>query len=154
MLIVVLAFLIGVIAGLRALTAPTVVSWAAYLGWINLADTSLSWLGNIVTAIILTILALGEIVNDKRPATPSRLILPQFITRLVTGGFSAGALGLSNGTLFSGLLAGVIGAACGTIGGAKFRAALSKAFGQDLPAALIEDVIAVGGGLLIVSMAH
>ena len=154
MSIVVLAFLIGVIAGLRALTAPTVVSWAAHLGWINLADTPLSWFGNIVTAIILTLLALGEILNDKRPTTPSRLIPMQFGTRVVTGAFSGAALGLSQGSLLAGLLAGAIGAVCGTIGGAKFRAALSKAFGKDLPAALIEDAIAVVGGLLIVSIAH
>jgi uncharacterized membrane protein len=154
MQIVVLAFLIGVIAGLRALTAPTVVAWAAHLGWINLADTPLSWLGNIVTTLILTLLALGEIANDKRPTTPSRLIPMQFGTRVVTGAFAGAALGLSYGSLLVGLLAGAIGAIAGTIGGAKFRAALAKAFGKDLPAALIEDVIAVGGGLLIVSMAR
>ena len=36
MSVYVLAFLIGVIAGLRALTAPAAVSWAARLGWIHL----------------------------------------------------------------------------------------------------------------------
>jgi uncharacterized membrane protein len=154
MSIVVLAFLIGVIAGLRALTAPTVVAWAAHLGWINLADTPLSWLGNIVTTLILTLLALGEIFNDKRPTTPSRLIPPQFITRVVTGAFAGAALGLSHGSLLLGLLAGAIGAVAGTIGGAKFRATLAKAFGRDLPAALTEDAIAVFGGLLIVYMAR
>jgi uncharacterized membrane protein len=154
MSIVVLAFLIGVIAGLRALTAPTVVAWAARLGWINLADTPLSWLGNIVTTLILTLLALGEIYNDKRPTTPSRLIPPQFITRVVTGAFAGAALGLSHGSLLLGLLAGAIGAVAGTIGGAKFRATLAKAFGRDLPAALTEDAIAVFGGLLIVYMAR
>jgi uncharacterized membrane protein len=154
MSIVVLAFLIGVIAGLRALTAPTVVSWAARLGWIDLSQTSLAFLQFTFTPWILTLLALGEIANDKRPTTPSRLVPPQFITRVVTGAFSGAALGLSHGPLLLGLIAGAIGAVCGTIGGAKFRAAIAKAFGKDLPAALIEDAIAVFGGLLIVYMAR
>jgi uncharacterized membrane protein len=154
MLILVLAFLIGVIAGLRALTAPTVVAWAAHLRWITLADTPLAFLGSPITVGILTLLALGEIFNDKRPTTPSRLIPPQFITRIVTGGFAGAALGLSHGALLLGLIAGAIGAVAGTLGGAKFRGLLANAFGKDLPAALIEDVIAVGGGLLIVSLAR
>lgn len=154
MSIVVLAFLIGVIAGLRTFTAPTVVSWAARVGWIDLTQTPLAFLEYTFTPLILTLLALGEIANDKRPTTPSRLVPPQFIARIVTGSFSGAALGLSHGPLLLGLIAGAIGAVCGTIGGAKFRAALAKAFGRDLPAALIEDAIAVFGGLLIVYMAR
>ena len=50
--------LIGIIAGLRAFAAPTAVSWAARLGYLPLAGTHLSWLGSIVTAGILTALAL------------------------------------------------------------------------------------------------
>jgi hypothetical protein len=40
----VLAFLIGVIAGLRSLTAPAVLSWAARLGWLHLENTGLAFL--------------------------------------------------------------------------------------------------------------
>ena len=152
--IVVLAFLIGIIAGLRALTAPTVVAWAAHLRWINLTDTSLSFLGSPITVGILTLLALGEIFNDKRPTTPSRLIPPQFITRVIMGGFAGAALGLSHGALLLGLVAGAVGAVAGTYAGAKCRGLLAKAIGNDLPAALIEDCVAVGGGLLIVSLAR
>jgi uncharacterized membrane protein len=53
--------------------------------------------------------------------------------------------------LLGGLLAGVLGAVAGTFGGYEFRARLARAFGKDLPAALLEDLIAVGGGFLIVS---
>jgi hypothetical protein len=38
-------FSIGIIAGLRSLTAPAVVSWAARLGWLNLSGSWLSFLG-------------------------------------------------------------------------------------------------------------
>lgn len=145
------AFLIGIIAGLRAITAPMVVAWAAGLGWLPLEGTSLGFLTHAVTRYILTLLALGEIVNDKLPATPSRKVPPQFAARVVMGSFSGAAIGLSQHSLVAGLIAGAIGAVAGTYGGAAFRGALAKAFGKDLPAALIEDVIAVGCGLLIVS---
>jgi uncharacterized membrane protein len=154
MTILILALLIGVIAGLRTFTAPTVVSWAAHLGWINLAGTHLAFLASPITVGILTLCAIGEIVNDKRPTTPSRKIPPQFIARVVMGSFAGAALGLSHDSLLGGLIAGAVGAVLGTLGGAAFRGALAKAFGKDLPAALIEDAIAIGGGLFIVSLAR
>jgi uncharacterized membrane protein len=152
MSILVCAFLIGIIAGLRALTAPTLVSWAAGLGWINLDGTPLHFLAHPITRYILTAAAIGEIVNDKLPNTPSRKIPPQFITRIVTGAFSGAALGASRGSLVLGLLAGAVGAVVGTLGGAEVRSRLVKAIGgNDLPIALLEDVIAVFGAYLIVS---
>ncbi|MEX2296933.1 MAG: hypothetical protein WD715_05935 [Dongiaceae bacterium] len=36
--IIAFSFLIGLIAGLRTMTAPAAVSWAAYLGWLPLDD--------------------------------------------------------------------------------------------------------------------
>lgn len=152
MSILVCAFLIGVIAGLRALTAPTLVSWAAGLGWINLEGTPFHFLALPITRYILSAAALGEIVNDKLPNTPSRKIPPQFITRIVMGGFAGAALGASRGSLVLGLLAGAVGAVAGTLGGAEVRSRLVKAIGgNDLPIALLEDVIAVVGAYLIVS---
>ena len=44
-LVLLFALLIGVVAGLRALTAPAVVAWAAMLGWINLDGTWAQWVG-------------------------------------------------------------------------------------------------------------
>ena len=40
----VLAFLIGVIAGLGPLTAPAVLSWAARLGWLHFENSGLAFL--------------------------------------------------------------------------------------------------------------
>jgi len=58
------AFLIGAIAGLRALTAPAVVSWAARLAWLHPEAP--------VTPQIFSALAIDELVNTKLPKTPSR----------------------------------------------------------------------------------
>jgi uncharacterized membrane protein len=91
--ILVYAFLIGVIAGLRALMAPTIVAWGAGLGWFSLAGSSLSFMASPITRYILSFLAFGELVNDKLPKTPSRKVPPQFIIRVITGAFSGAVLG-------------------------------------------------------------
>src|SRR5690349_112107 len=97
MTIYLLALLIGVVAGLRAMTAPALVSWAAYFGWLNLSGTWLAFLGNAWTHWILTILALGELVTDQLPSTPSRTVPVQFGARIVTGALSGAAIGAGSG---------------------------------------------------------
>jgi uncharacterized membrane protein len=152
MSILVFAFLIGIIAGLRTLMAPTLVSWAAGLGWISLDGTPLHFVSYPATRYIFSVLELGELINDKLPKTPSRKTPPQFIARVVMGAFSGAALGASQQSLIGGLIAGAVGAVAGTLGGAAFRTGLAKAIGgKDLPIALIEDIIAILGGLFIVS---
>lgn len=145
-----LALLIGVVAGLRALTAPAAVAWAAYLGGLDLSGTWLAFLGNVWARWILTALALVELVTDQLPSTPSRTVPVQFGTRIVTGALSGAAIGAAGGSWVGGLLAGAVGAALGTLGGRAFRARLAAAFGSDRPAAFIEDAVALGGALLIV----
>jgi uncharacterized membrane protein len=147
---VLLALLIGIVAGLRAFTAPAAISWAAHLGWLHLDGSWLAFLGYRFTPWILSALALFELVGDQLPTTPSRKTPPQFITRLVMGGVSGAAIGISAGSLLAGLGAGVVGAVIGTLGGAALRGRLAAAFGSDRLAALIEDVVAVGGAALIV----
>jgi uncharacterized membrane protein len=138
-----MAFLIGVVAGLRVMTSVAAVSWAARLGWLNLQGTPLGWLGAAVTPWIFTAAALFEFFNDKRPATGSRKSPPQFIARLVFGSLCGAAIGAAHQALAAGLVLGAVGAVVGTLGGYEFRSRTAKAFGRDLPAALIEDVIAV-----------
>jgi len=150
-MITALALLIGVIAGLRAMTAPAAVSWAAALGWFDLSQTPLAFLGYQWTAWIFTLFAVVELVTDQLPSTPSRKVPMQFGARIVMGGLAGGAIGASGGMLAAGIVAGVVGAVIGTYGGAAARGRLAGLFGKDLPAALIEDGIAVGGALLIVS---
>ena len=144
MFIFINAFLIGTASGLRALIGLAAVSWAAHFGILPLSHTWLAFLGYTFTPYILTILAIGELVNDKLPKTPSRLIPPQFITRMVTGALCGLAIGLSGNGVIVGLVAGIIGAVAGTLAGAKTRSLLAKTFGRDLPAALLEDAVALG----------
>ena len=147
----VLAFLIGVVAGLRALTPLAAVSWAARLGRLHLGDTWLAFLAYSATPYIISFLAILELINDKLPKTPSRKAPPQFIARIITGALSGAAFGATGQALIGGLLLGAVGAVVGTLAGSELRARLAKAFGgRDLPAALIEDAIAIIGAILLV----
>ena len=149
--VLVLALVIGIVAGLRAMTAPAAVSWAARLGWLNLAPTSLAFLGYAFTPWIFTALALVELITDQLPSTPSRTVPVQFGTRMLTGGLSGGAIGAAHGQLVLGVVGGVVGAVIGTLGGRAARGRLAASFGRDLPAALIEDAVAIGGAFFIMS---
>jgi uncharacterized membrane protein len=137
------AILIGVVAGMRSMMAPAVTSWAARLGWIHLAGTPLAWMGAAVTPWIFTVLAIAELIADKLPRAGSRKAPGPFIARIVSGALCGAALGASAGMLVVGLLLGAVGAVIGTLGGYEFRARLARAFGRDLPAALLEDLVAL-----------
>lgn len=141
--------LIGIVAGLRAMTAPAAVSWAARLGWLRLAPTGLAFLGYMFTPWILTVMALGELVADQLPTTPSRKLPAPLGARILSGGLCGAAIGAANDALVIGVIAGVIGAVIGTFGGYAFRTRLAAAFGRDRPAALVEDAVAIGGALLM-----
>jgi uncharacterized membrane protein len=147
----VLALLIGVVAGLRAMIAPAAVAWGAYLGWLPLSGTWAGFMGHWIAVAIFTVLALVELVTDQLPSTPSRKVPQQFGARLVSGAFTGAVIGTAGGALIAGLVAGVVGAAIGTYGGAEVRARLAGAFGRDLPAALIEDAVAILLALWVVS---
>lgn len=152
-LVLLLALLIGVIAGLRAFTAPAVMAWAAFLDWINLSGTWASWVGHWATVTVLTIIAVVELVSDQMPQTPSRKTAVQFITRLVTGGFAGAVLGTAWGYPWSSLGMGIIGAVLGTVGGYEARTRLVHATGgRDLPIGVLEDVLAVVGGLAVAAL--
>ncbi|MBZ9793543.1 DUF4126 domain-containing protein [Rhizobium sp. 3T7] len=145
-----LAFLIGMIAGLRAMTAPAAVAWAAALGGFDVSQTPVAFMGYRWTPWVFTLLAVVELITDQLPSTPSRKVPMQFAARLIMGALTGATIGASGGSLVGGLIAGVVGAAVGTFGGAAARGKLAAAFGKDTPAALIEDAVAIIGALIIV----
>lgn len=146
------AFLIGLFAGLRSLTPPAMVGLAVCLGWITLVRP-LSLIGSLPAVIILSLLALTEIVFDKLPTTPNRTAPPGLIARIVTGGLTGACVSLAGGkSAWVGAGLGVIGGVVGCFGGYQVRSRLGKSLRQpDFNIALIEDLVAIGGSLLIVS---
>jgi len=147
-----LAFAIGVIAGLRSMTAPAVVSWAAQWKWLDLNQSPLAFLGSTVAAYILAAGAIIELIVDKLPKTPSRTALPGLIARFVLGGLSGAALcAAAHQSVVVGGVLGAAGGLAGAFGGYAVRTRLSRALKSDLVAALLEDAVAIGVGLFIVS---
>src|ERR1039458_5561226 len=145
MSVYVLAFLIGVVAGLRALTPLAAVSWAARLGWLHLENTWLAFLGFAATPYIVSVLAIGELINDKLPKTPSRKAPPGFIARIVTGALCGGAVCAASQSLIGGLVAGAIGAVVGTLGGYEFRSRLVRAIGgREASLGLLRGGVVIG----------
>jgi len=140
-----LAILIGIVTGMRAMMAPAAISWAARLGHLGLTGW-LAFLNGPWTPWLLTLLAAGELITDQLPSTPSRTVPVQFGTRLLVGAICGSAV--VGGP--AGALAGVVGALIGTFGGSALRARLAKSFGNDRPAALVEDAIAIAAALFVV----
>ena len=113
-LVLLLALLIGVVAGLRTFTAPAVMAWAAFLHWINLSGTWASWVGHWATVAVLTILAVIELVSDQMESMPSRKTALPFLARLASGAFAGAVLGTAWGAgaaVGTGLAAGGVAVA-------------------------------------------
>lgn len=144
MSVLVSAFVLGIVCGLRVTVGLAAVSWAACSQVLPLEGTWLSFLGFRITPYITSLLVVGEFINDTLPKTPSRLIPPQFGARVVMGAFTGAAIGLSHGHCALGAVTGLVGSVVGTLAGAKARGFAAKLFGRDLPAALLEDAVAIG----------
>jgi uncharacterized membrane protein len=150
---IVLSFGIGFVAGLRSMTAPAVVAWAAHLGMLRLDGTHLAFMGSKWAVAIFTLGALGEFVADQLPNTPARTEPVGLIARVVTGGLSGACVGVAAGaSLWIAALAGAIGGIAGAFGGYQARVGLVRALKvKDLFIAIPEDIIAVGLGILLVT---
>ncbi|HEV7366048.1 MAG TPA: hypothetical protein VGN76_09410 [Gemmatimonadales bacterium] len=149
----VLAVGIGIVAGLRSLTAPTAVSWAAHLGWLDLQDTRLGFMGSTLTVAILSLAALLEYVADLLPTTPRRTLPGPLVGRIVLGGFSGACLTVSAGqSWLMGAVAGAVGGLVGTFGGYEIRKRLvARLKVKDLFVAIPEDLVAILLAFLIVA---
>lgn len=152
-MVLLLAFAIGVIAGLRALTAPAVVAWAAHLNWLHLHNTPLSFMGSTAAVVIFTLLALVELVTDQLPKTPARTKPAGLVPRIITGGLSGAAVAASGGQgLAFGAVLGALGGIVGAFAGYEVRTRSAKALNvPDFVIAVLEDAVAIGGGLFIVT---
>jgi uncharacterized membrane protein len=151
--VLLLAFGMGIIAGLRSLTAPAVVAWAARLGWLNLHGTALSFMGSTGAVAIFTALAVVELVADQLPSTPARTKPPGLIARILLGGLSGASISLAGGQ--SAALAACLGAAGGVVGafvGYQVRTGLVRVLRvPDIVIAVLEDLVAVAGALFFVT---
>jgi uncharacterized membrane protein len=148
-----LAFGIGVIAGLRAMTAPAVTVWAAHLGWLNLKGSPLAFMGSMWAVAIFTLAAAAEMIADQLPTTPARTKPGPLAARLVMGGLCGACVLVAAGSsAWLGAVLGGLGGVLGAFAGYQARTRLVRGLGvRDAAIAIPEDLVAIGLGLLIVS---
>ncbi len=148
----VLAGAIGFVAGLRSMTAPALVAWAAHLRWLNLDGTPLSFMSSSLAVGLFSLFAVGEFVADVLPKTPPRIAPMGLIGRIVTGGLCGACVSVGNGGgIAAGIVAGIVGAVAGAYLGYYTRRGLGKALKvNDILIAVPEDILAIGLGYLIV----
>ena len=150
-LLLLYAFLIGCVCGLRSMTAPAVVAWGAHLGWLHLQGSWLGFFASKISLIVFTLFALGELIADKLSFIPGRTQAGPLGARIVFGAMCAAALAISAAAspVFAAIV-GAVGAVAGAFAGYTYRTRLASRV-PDLVLALVEDLVAVGGGLFLVS---
>ncbi len=151
--IFVLAIGIGIVAGLRSLTPPAVVAWAAHLGWLNLHGSPLAFMGSTTAVAIFSLLAVGELIADKLPNTPRRTAVAPLVARVITGGFCGACLCAAAGEpLLAGVLFGGTGGVIGAFIGYQIRSHLvGNLHIKDFFVAICEDLVAIAVVFFLVS---
>jgi uncharacterized membrane protein len=151
--VLLLVFGIGIVAGLRTMTAPAVVAWAAYVGWINLPSSYFNFMGFVLAAGLFTVGALIEYVVDQLPSTPARTTAGPLAARIVMGMLTGACLAIAGGASpWVGALLGALGAISGAYAGYQARVRLVRGLRvPDAAIAIPEDLVAIGLGLLLVS---
>lgn len=144
---------IGFTAGLRSLTPPAVVAWAAHLGWLNLSNSPLAFMGSTIAVVIFSLLAVFELFVDLQPSTPRRTALVPLTARILTGGLCGACLcAASNQLIFIGAILGAVGGIIGAFAGYKVRRKLVTALNiKDLFIALLEDLVTIGLACFLVT---
>ncbi|MDQ4126689.1 MAG: DUF4126 family protein [Actinomycetota bacterium] len=140
---------LGAICGLRSMSGPAFVSRAAANGSLPLDRTALSFLGSPRVSKTLLVMALGELVVDKLPATPSRTALPPLLGRAASGTLVGAALFASDGRrVAAGAVLGSTAAVAAAFAGERLRVLAGEKTGLPDPVvALAGDAIALLGGL-------
>ncbi len=147
-----LAVGIGALAGLRPMTAPAVIAWAAKRKWIPVGSSPFATIISARASRRITELAIAELIADKLPFTPNRLNAGPLASRIASGAICGAAVcGAVKRPLAEGALLGGLGAIAGALAGYHVRKRLSRET-PDFAVGLLEDALAIGGGAVITAL--
>jgi uncharacterized membrane protein len=147
-----LALGIGIVAGLRAFTAPAALSWAAKRRWIRLGNSPFATIISGQASKRIIHLAVTELIADKLPFTPSRLKAGPLASRVVSGAVCGATIyGAVEQPLIEGAILGGVGAIAGAFAGHYGRRKFSRGV-PDLGVAVLEDILAIGGAAMLTAL--
>ena len=146
------SFLIGLVAGARAITPFAAVSDAARQGRLPRDSGAPSWLGDPLVAVGSKVLAGDELWGDKWKSAPDRIVLAGMLARLVAGGLAGAALAPRRQAL-GGAALGAAAAVAAAYVTFDLRKRAMQRFGQT-PTGLVEDAITVAAARWVVSSAR
>lgn len=143
----------GALAGMRSMSAPAMVSQVAKAGQMAMGHPELDFLHSPKTAYAMTALAVAEVIADKLPFMPKRTEAPALVGRAIAGGLSGAAiLSSKRKSPIWGAVAGAAGAIAAAYAFYHLRrVARDDWHVPDAVAALVEDAIVAGGGMLVLS---
>jgi uncharacterized membrane protein len=94
---------------------------------------------------LLIVAAIGELIADKLPFTPSRLEAPGLLGRLIAGGYAGWRISEGDASQILAVASGALAAAAGAVLGYRSRHSIVERLGvPDLLVALGEDALAIG----------
>jgi uncharacterized membrane protein len=151
--VLIFALLIGLVCGLRSMLGPAIVAVGTHVAWLRLDHSKLAFLHSLVALVVFSLFAVGELIADKMPSIPGRNEPGPLAVRFLSGALCGAALCAAAGlTVAGGALLGGAGGIAGGLGVYQLRRWLTTARSfPDLPVAFVEDLIAIGFGVLIVS---
>ena len=135
-MLLLMAFLLGVVSGLRVFTAPAVL-WIMRHGGI--------WAYVFLTGAVL------EYFFDAHPKTPRRTRSAGLVPRLISGAFVGYWIALATeSSPTAGIVLGCAGALVGAYAGLALRRKTTAAMGTT-SAGILEDIIAITGAIAVVN---
>jgi len=148
------AFQIGLIAGMRAMSAPALLSHKLERTIpTKQPQKPIHYLAQPTTSLILKGLAGAEIAADKIPHGPDRTSPPQFLTRLASGATCGAFISEVEGhEAPMGAVAGGLGAVVSTLLFFQLRRWLDHDLGlPDAVGAVAEDALTISAGWQVVN---
>lgn len=148
------AICIGIIAGMRSMSAPAIVSNSlAAQHSQTLDDSSLKFMGSEKVAKVFTVAAMGEMVADKLPIIPARIEPGPLTGRIISGALCGATICTAEGESAKvGAIVGGLSALASAYAFYHLRRKIAETkVVTDIVIGLSEDALVIGGSSMILN---